>query len=64
MKPQRTKKKHPECEIFRVTRLLNIFNMGKGKKNAGTSRAFKSGTCAFAKVWNSFLFCFKCMCIR
>ena len=41
--------------LFRVTRLLNIFNMGKGKKNAGTSqaeRAFRSGTCAFAKVWN------------
>ena len=42
-------------ELFRVIRFLNIFNMGKGKKNAGTSqaeRAFRSGTCAFAKVCN------------
>jgi len=33
--------------------LLNIFNMGKVKKNTGTSqaeRAFRAGNCAFAKV--------------
>ena len=40
-----------EYELSRATRLLNIFKMGKGKKNIGTSQAFESGTCAFAKVW-------------
>ena len=31
--------------------MLNIFKMGKGKKNTGTSQAFVAGACAFAKVW-------------
>ena len=41
-------------ELFRVIRFLNIFNMGKGKKDGVTSqaeRAYRSGTCATAPTW-------------
>ena len=40
-------------ELFRVTRLLHILNMGNGKKNTQGSpaeRVFMSGACVFAKV--------------